>query len=204
MKKTIIVGLTGSFGTGKSTIASMFKDCGACVIDTDHIAHELLEWDGDCYHSVVSVFGPGILNGQTISRSKLATEVFDDSEKLKCLESIIHPAVERKMLEAIKGCGNDEKAQIIVVEVPLLFEAGYDRHMDVIVVASSSLAQQHSRIAEHRRMSKDEVNKRIQAQWSLTDKINRADYVIDNSKNLTNTKKEVMKVWTKLAEEQEL
>ena len=182
----------------------MFKDCGARIIDTDKIAHELLASNAECYEAVLAAFGPGILNGRNISRSKLAAHVFEDAVKLKRLEGIIHPAVERRMIELINVYRKDKNVQVVVVEVPLLFEAGYDRHMDVTVVVTASLAQQQSRVAAQRRISIEDVNNRIEAQWPLTDKINRADYVIDNSQNLTNTKKEVMKVWTKLVEEQKL
>ena len=119
----IIVGLTGNLGTGKTTVSEMFAKCGAVVIDADVIAHDLLK-KGNCYRQVKEAF-PKVVVEKKIDRKILADIVFKHPRKLKMLEGIVHPAVKRELKKVVKVLTQQSRApKMVVLDVPLLFEAG--------------------------------------------------------------------------------
>ena len=176
------VGLTGGFGTGKSTVARHFRKLGAHVIDADRLAHEALRPGVPEYQKILSCFG-------TVDRKKLAQIVFANPRKRKILESIIHPYVFRRIDELEK-----KKSGIVILEVPLLFETHFDKKMDSVVVVTASIQTQILRSS----LSKDETRARIKAQMPLSQKMKRADFVIHNDGSLTETKKQTVAVWRSL------
>jgi len=192
-----VIGLTGSFGTGKSFVALIFRRLGARVIDADSIAHALIGKGEPAYNKVVKVFGKGILRADgSIDRRKLAKIVFRDKKKLDGLNSIIHPGVLRDIRDTLKKYGNDD---IIVIDAPLLVEANLAGSVDKLVVVKCSVKKQMDRCAKKFRIEKEEILKRIKRQIPIKKKILMADFVIDNNGPRARTRNQAKKVWRKIA-----
>jgi dephospho-CoA kinase len=188
----IKIGVTGGFGSGKSTIARMFKRCGAKVINADALVHKLLKGDIGCQRSIRKVFGKGVMAPRGIDRSKLAAIVFADPKALRKLEAIVHPLVWRETGKALTGFRG---AKAVVIDAPLLIEAGWHGQVDVLVVVSAKPAQQVRRIGTRTGLSRPEVQRRIRRQMPLKDKIKHADFVVDNSGTRAGSYRQVQKIW---------
>lgn len=191
----LIVGLTGGLGTGKSSVASCFEECGATVLSADTIAHELIQPEGSCFEEVVAAFGTDILESGCISRQRLARLVFSQESELKKLEAILHPVVHQIMKTRMNQYKKEGKAHVMVLEIPLLFEVGWAQDVDVIIVVKATLEQQVNRSVEKLAITRQEALLRIKAQQPLDQKIKNADIVIDNSETLNKTREQVRIVW---------
>lgn len=186
-----IIGLTGGIATGKSTVSAIFQEHGIPVVDADRIAHQLMKKDTEVYRDLVEAFGPEILGPSgEIAREKLGRIVFYDDTQLARLNRIVHPAVKRVMLEQVKQLQSDG-SNIIVLDVPLLFESGFDTLCDCTVVVYTEETIQLERLMKRNGISREEALARINAQMPLKEKVKRADVVIDNSFTLEKTKKQV-------------
>jgi dephospho-CoA kinase len=192
----IVIGLTGSFGTGKTTVAGIFKSLGADVIDADLLAHEALSKNSSAYKKVVALFGPSVLGaGGHIDRRALAGVVFKDKRLLNKLCGIVHPLVIARIRRLFRAatCG-----RVIVVDAPLLIESGLHRIVDKLVVVSAPRRDQIARCAAKFGLTEKEVLERIKNQMPLGKKIKMADYVICNDGTKNETKREVSNVWRDL------
>ncbi len=190
-----VIGITGSLGSGKSTVARMFAEYGAIVLDADCIAHNKLKKGEKSFQKVIKTFGKQILTGENIDHRKLAHIVFNDYKQLKKLENILHPEVCSEIIQTLKEYKKTEK--IIVMDVPLLFESGLDKFTDLIVVVKSKENLQISRAMKRLGITREEALKRRNVQMSFRDKIQRADVVLDNSGNLNQIKEKVGEIWKK-------
>ena len=191
-KDKIVVGLTGSFGSGKSTVASFFKAMGAAVIDADRISHEITLPGNLAYRRIIAEFGAGILNADTtINRPALACLVFGRKPLACRLNAIIHPVVIRMIAARIKKI----RKGVIIVDAPLLFEAGMEKSTDCVVVVKASQVNQVRRIQKKSSLTTSAILKRIQSQIPLREKVRRADFVIDNNGTTKKTKKQVEEIW---------
>lgn len=197
----LIVGITGSLGTGKSTVASMFARLGAKVIDADRITHGLLRKNGACYHSVLRAFGGCVAGPRGIDRAKLAGLVFNNPARLKKLDGIIHPRVYIQMKKEVAAF--QKNAKVVIVDVPLLFESGFDAYVDVAIVVTARRKDQIARAMGRLGITRADVLCRIRAQMPLKDKIRRADIIIDNSETKTQTRKQVERIWQRLLQKKE-
>jgi dephospho-CoA kinase len=179
--RPIFIGLTGGIATGKSTVADALKEHGAAVISCDAIAHRLIRKGSPLYKIIVSKFGTSILdtNGR-IDRRRLGRSVFNKPPLRKKLEGLLHPAIWREVLLAKQKAGRDGK-KVFVAEVPLLFEAGLDRHVDLSIVTFCSEADQVRRAKHSLGLTKKEALARIRSQMSLLEKRARADFILDTS-----------------------
>jgi dephospho-CoA kinase len=194
-RKKIILGLTGSFGSGKTTVARIFSSLGAQVLDADRIAHSCILPGTQAYRKIINIFGTNILkkNG-SINRKKLAGIVFHNGSLLEKLNKIIHPQV----ISAIKNQIKLSKKKLIVLDVPLLIESGLDRIVDKVVVVKASTAMQVRRVKNRSSLNKKQVLKRIKFQIPLRVKARLADFVIDNSGTIEKTRRQVGKIMEKL------
>lgn len=194
----IVVGLTGSVGTGKSTVTSLFRDLGAYVIDWDELARKVVRPRSKVWRQLVDYFGRSILNDDlTINRQKLADVVFSDREKLNRLNEIIHPNVfeaDEKITNEIRSHDPDA---LIVKDIPLLFEVSRPIPVDKIIVVSASEETQLRRL-EEKGMSREDARRRIESQIPLDEKIKSADFVIDNDGPLEETRKQVQAIYSLL------
>lgn len=197
--------------SGKSIVGEMFGRLGAHVIQADVIAHELMQPGEAVYKEVVRHFGKGILNADgTVSRPKLAEAAFatgKDSSRIEELNQIVHPAVIHRQDEWMEAIGQREPNAVAVVEAALILEAGAADHFDRLVVVTCRPEQRVERWARRFKVDEDvarrEVTRRMAAQLPDEEKVEMADYVIDNSGSLDNSERQVQLVMSKLAQEAE-
>ncbi len=197
MMKKLVVGLTGGFGTGKSTVAGLFRELGACVVDADLLAHEALASDSEVAGKILKLVPDAAVKGaQELDRKKIARAVFEDAAKRKKLETIVHPYVFERMEEEIKNA--EEK--VVVLEVPLLFETGFDKRCDktVTVTAPGQIAQER---LKQKGFSAKEIEERQKAQMPLEQKRAKSSWAVDNAGSLENTRSEVKKIWSEIQKE---
>lgn len=197
------IGLTGSLGSGKSTVAGQLRELGVPVIEADDVAHELIQRGSPAYAEIVASFGNQILlpSGE-IDRQKLADTVFPSKEKLARLDGILHPLV----LERIGGWLGErerENAAIAVVEAPLLVETGYHQRLDRLAVVWCRPEQEEERL-RLRGMSPEDAERRSAAQMPIEEKRRLADDTIDNSGTIAETRSQVARLvgkWKQAARE---
>lgn len=190
-KKRIILGIAGGFGSGKTTVAKMFKSYDAKIIDADKIAHALLRQRSKIHKKIIRVFGTGIVDkDNSINRSKLAKIVFSDKNLLNRLNKIMHPAV----IKIIKTQITASQAKIIVLDAPLLIEAGIRKLVDKLIIVNSSRGKQIERASKKTSLSKIDIVRRIKSQFPLQNKVRLADFVIDNNGTIKKTKKQVEQI----------
>ena len=192
------IGLTGGIGSGKSTVAKWFKKHGVPVLDADKTVHRLLQLDSSTKSELVHEFGPEILgeNGE-INRSKLGSLIFCDEDARKRLERIVHPRVVECMKDE-QAALQETGANYCVWDVPLLIEARFGKFVDEVWVVWVPRDLQILRVLGRDKLSLTEVEARIAAQWSLDEKRQQADVVIDNSGSESETERQLEEIWEKL------
>jgi len=184
----ILIGLTGTIGTGKSLVASIMSELGAEVIDTDEVSRIVVEPGTRGYKEIVETWGEKVINpSNELDREKLADIVFNDEHQRKKLNSILHPLIIEKTFELIKASYKD----IIVLAVPLLFESGMDKMVTQKWVVTADEDEIVSRIQKRDGCGKDQALKRIASQMSQKEKMERADVIIDNSGKIEETRSKV-------------
>ncbi len=188
------IGLTGSFGSGKTRVAKMFKARGARVIDADALTHRLLRNDPACGRAIAKAFGAGIVGLHGVDRSKLGKLVFNDPKALKILEAIVHPHLRRMIVKHMKSAGR----RMVVLDAAILIEAGWHKLMDVVVVVKARRDVQLKRVMARTGLSKADVLKRIRRQMPWGKKMKYAAYVIDNSGSAATTEKHVERIFRSL------
>ena len=191
----LVIGLTGGLATGKTSVAKLFSRWGAKIIDADKIAHRLIAPSGACYSSILRVFGSEILLKGRIDRKRLASIVFEDTARLLRLEKIIHPAVVAEVVWQINKLKKENPLDVVVLDVPLLFEVGLERYCDMTVVVRSTQEIQIKRAREKFGITKIEALRRIKAQMRLSAKCRLAHFTIANTQNLNETKEQAKKIW---------
>ena len=188
----IVVGLTGGIATGKSTVANMFKRCGAVVIDADQLARDVVLPGKPAWRDIVNLFGEGVLDSnRAINRQALAAIVFGDRRKLRRLERIIHPRVAREQRRLTRHIAKRSPRAVVVYEVPLLFESGAYKRVDTIVVVTADRGTQIARLKRRNGLSRREALRRINSQMPLARKASRADAVLDGTDRKAALRKEV-------------
>jgi dephospho-CoA kinase len=194
----IIVGLTGSVGTGKSTVTRFFEELGAYIIDWDELAREVVRPHLRAWKDIVEYFGKDFLNEDlTINRQKLAEVVFSDKEKVAKLNQMVHPEVfkeDERITNEIKSLAPNA---LIIKDIPLLFELTRPIYVDKIVVVSASERTQLRRL-EEKGMNRQDAKNRIKSQLPLEEKIKAADFVINNDGTLEETKRQVEEIYSLL------
>ncbi len=199
------IGLTGGIACGKSTVSEMFVRLGAHLIDFDKIAHEVQEPGKPAWQEIADYFGRDILDqDKKINRNKMAAIVFNQPEKLKVLNSIVHPRVFEEWevrLEKIKA--NDPHA-IALSDVPLLFEGQMQFLFDLTILVMITSEEQICRLIARNCLTQDEAQARLSCQMPINDKIGLADIVIDNRGTIGDTEKEVERVWQELRRREKL
>ena len=188
----ITIGLTGSIGMGKSTTAAMFADEGAPVYDADAEVAKAYAAGGDAVGPLEAAF-PGVTRDGAVDRDALRQRVLGDPEALKRLESVVHPIVGGKrtdFFESAKASGAD----MIVMDVPLLFETGGEARMDVVVVVSAPADVQRERVLARQAMTNEQLDAVLARQTPDAEKRARADFVIDTSRGLEAAREQVREV----------
>lgn len=193
---TLIIGLTGSIGTGKSTIANKFKQLNIPVVDADLIAREVVEPGKDAYNKIVEAFGKQILQrDKTLDRGKLGEIVFEDENKRKTLNSIIHPAIRQEMIRQ-RDTYIAENAPCVVLDIPLLYESKLTDFVEKVIVVTVDRDIQLQRILNRDDISEKEALQRIGAQIPVSEKEKWADAVIDNNGTIAQSEKQLVRILT--------
>jgi dephospho-CoA kinase len=202
------VGLTGGIASGKSVVGDMLVALSAHLVQADRIAHELMLPGQPVYNEVVRHFGGGILNPDlSVNRAKLAEAAFGSvasatPSRVQELNRIVHPAVIRSQDEWMEEMGRQDPHAIAIVEAALILEAGAAKRFDLLIVVTCNDEQRVARFAARQKLTLEaalkEVARRMAAQLPEAAKIKAADYVIDNSGTLEQTREQVKQVWTKL------
>ncbi|MCC6345559.1 MAG: dephospho-CoA kinase [Nitrospirales bacterium] len=192
----LIVGLTGNFGMGKSTVARMFRELGAATIDTDDIVRELFS-DPVVLFEIKKAFGEEIAAGGVLDKGALATLVFEHPPLRISLENILHPRVFARIGEEV-GSLAAGGARMVIVEAPVLFERGYQNRFDRIVTVFTSEETAVQRLTG-KGISVEEARKRLQSQFPIDMKREKSDYTIDNSRTPDDTRRQVEYVYRELS-----
>ena len=190
-----VIGLTGGIGSGKSTVSQFLAELGAVIIDADRVGHEAFKPDTELWREVVAAFGRQVLtpNGD-IDRKKLGKIVFGNAELLSRLNQIMHPRMYdmvKIQLEEYRRRG----VEVVVLEAPLLLEAGWTSLVDEVWVTVASESTVLKRLQERVGLSKEESLARIRSQLSSEERIKRADVVINTDCSLDELKARVRELW---------
>ncbi|MFH1379793.1 MAG: dephospho-CoA kinase [bacterium] len=194
-KKKIIVGLTGGPATGKSTAVREFKRCGAHIVDADKIARAILKKGSPALRNVAAAFGRTILlPAGELNRRRMRSIIFKSYDKRKLLEKITHP----KIIQVIKSKLRRYSRGVVVLDAPLLFESEIDNLADLAVVVEASRKNQISRLKKRDYINSGQASAMINAQIPITKKIEKADYVIINNKDVSFVKHQVKNLYISL------
>ena len=185
------VGLTGGIGSGKSTVANIFRGIGVCVVDADKIAHKLTHSGTEEFDQIVEYFGQQILNSNgEINRQMLGQIVFSNDDKRKYLESILHPSIRQEM----QNKASNADGPYIVMEIPLLIETGQYQEMDRVLVITCSNDIRIKRLMSNRKMSLDRANNILNVQKTDAQRIVFANDVLSNNDDLDALERGVLKL----------
>ena len=189
-----VIGLTGGIGCGKSLAAQYFAELGALVIDADQLARAAIERGSDGFDEVVAMFGDGILKDGNIDRRALGDLIFKDATAKTQLENIIHPFVRREFEEAVASLKGD---QVLVYEIPLLVETKAHERFDVVITVESEMENRIARL-RGRGMHISEIEGRIAAQATREQRIEVADFLIENDGTEDELLRQVENIWDSL------
>ncbi len=196
-----IIGLTGGIASGKSTVARMLEELGACIVDADAIAREIVAPGTPAIAEIVARFGSAVLGPDgRLDRKALGAIVFGDEDARADLNAITHPRIAAASRERIDAHARDG-AEIVFYEAALLVENRAHEWLDALVVVSLPKTLQLSRLMERDQIGQEEARERLAAQLPLEAKVAVADYVIENSGTLEETRRQVSELWRKLREE---
>ncbi len=191
----VILGLTGSIGMGKTTVAGMMRDEGVPVFDSDATVHKL--YAGAAVPMIEEAF-PGVTENDVVDRVRLAQRVLGDAAALKRLEAIVHPLV-RAEREAFLAEALKRGAPIAVIDVPLLFETGSEGEVDAVAVVSASESVQKARVMARPGMTEEKFSAILSKQMPDAEKRRRATYIVETSDSLENTRMAVKAILSALA-----
>ncbi len=198
----IIAGLTGGIATGKSTVAEMFMEAGAVIVDADRIAHDVVKKGLPAWQKIVDHFGEDVLSPDgEIDRDRLGDIIFKNHDEKRELNGIVHPFVFQEMavkIEQAKKAVPDDG--VIVLDVPLLIEGGMHEKMEDVILVYIPEVLQVKRLMQRNSLSEEDAMARIHSQMPIEEKKALADILIDNSSTLEKTKERVCEVYGGLRE----
>ena len=184
------VGLTGGIGSGKSTASQHFSSLGAYVINADEEAKNLISTNETVQNELIAEFGTDIIDGTgSVNKKKLARIAFQDQDHQQRLNSVVHPYIYNLIDKEFNEVLNVGKHGIFIVDGALIFESGYDVHLDYVIVVTAQLKHRMERALGRETLSREEILKRIEFQWPEKEKVNLADFVVHND----DTEKELHK-----------
>ncbi len=192
------VGLTGNIGSGKSTVAALLVEKGAALIDADALARTATQ-DPDVLTAIGERLGADLVVDGQLDRAATAARVFNDEDARIVLNGIIHPWVRQRSDERVTALSNQaEPPEVILLDIPLLYENGLETGLDAVIVVSATLEERVKRVAARSGLSESDVQARDRAQMPLEEKVERADFVVDNDGNPDALAPQLDALWTKL------
>lgn len=194
-----IIGLTGGIASGKSTVAGILKDLGAIIIDTDRVAREVVAPGRPAYREIVAAFGPRVLrpDGQ-LDRPALARIIFNDATARELLNAITHPRIRELVQKRLEDLRRANPKAIVVIEAPLLFEAGMEGMVDAVWAVTAPAPVRLKRLMARDKLSLAEAESRLRAQGEETARLRRATRVIPTGGDLEATRASVRAAWQEL------
>ncbi len=194
-----LLGVTGGIASGKSTVSEMLVRLGSPLIDFDLIARQVVEPGTPGLAKIVAYFGPHVLDADGfLDRKKMSTIVFGDMEKRKKLEGFIHPLIYEAFFEQVGNIIKKDPEAIIQVAVPLLIEMNLQHLFDKLLVIHVPAQVQIERLANRDGISQEEAATILKAQLPIDEKLQFADFIIDNTKDLEHTQRQIEGVWERL------
>nr|WP_180366355.1 dephospho-CoA kinase [Oenococcus oeni] len=190
MKK---IGLTGGTGSGKTTVSNIFRELGYTIIDADQIAREVVMPGRPELEEIKNAFGLPIMKGASLNRKELGKIVFSDPEALKTLNSITHPSIRQLMQMQMEFFENEGRIKTLILDIPLLYEGGWQNQLDSVIAVDADKKTQLRRLIMRDHISEQQAINRIAAQMPLEEKVDRADFVVDNSRDKASLKECVLK-----------
>ena len=192
------IAITGGAGSGKTTVARMFRELGAEVVDADAAAREAVAVGTPAWQELRRLFGEEYFHPDgELNRGKVAQLVFADPEARKKLNDLVHPRVAAALQRRLKELER-QGVGLVLVDVPLLFEAGLESAYDRVIVVYVDPEDQVRRLQDRDGRGDEEIAGLLKAQWPLADKASRADFVVDNRGPLEETGKQVQEIWAEL------
>ncbi|GBD69070.1 dephospho-CoA kinase [Tetragenococcus halophilus subsp. halophilus] len=192
---SFILGITGSIATGKSTVVNIFKQYGFSVVDADIIAREVVEPNTAGLKKVVETFGSSVLcSDGSLNRKQLGQIIFSDTKKRQALNALLAPFLQEAIIEQIKRAS--AVSSLVIADIPLLYEAGYDKYMDQVAVVYIPEDLQVQRLMKRDRITKKEAQKKVASQFSIEEKKKRADIIFDNQESLSSIRQQIFS-WLK-------
>ena len=193
------VGLTGGIGTGKSTASNFFKKLGAFVFDADAEAKNLLSSNDVVQHELISEFGTDIINPSgEIDKKKLARVAFQDVDHQRRLNSVVHPYIYDLIDNSYDKVLSDGKHNVFIIDAAMIYESGYDIHLDYVIVITAQLKNRMERALARNTLTREEILKRMEFQWTEEEKVNMADFVIHNDATEEKLNKNIKSLMKKL------
>src|SRR5262245_3542349 len=193
------VGLTGGIASGKSTVSAMFEDLGCHVLDSDSVTRELFEPGTAVNAAVARQFGPRVVGEDgRINRKVLGEMVFNNPELRQTLNSLVHPAIKLRQSEFLDRIGASDPHAIGIIEAALMVEVGTYADYDKLIVVTCPPAVQRERLRARSGLTAAQIESRIASQMPMEEKTKVADFVIDNSGDIEDTRRQVMKVYEEL------
>lgn len=197
----MLIGLTGTYGCGKSLVSALLAECGAALIDADAISREMVEPGSPALEEIRLQFGGEYLTADgRLDRKRMAATVFESRERRQALNRILHPRVVAEMQRSAQkieeaGRQTGKGSRVIVLDVPLLFEEGLERLVERTVVVTVSEAERFRRVRLRDGLGERDVVRRIAAQWPQRVKASLADHCIDNSGSPDATRRQVVRLY---------
>ncbi len=195
----LVVGLTGGIATGKSTVSKMFADLGARIVDADRIARQVVEPGLPAWQGIVDTFGKTVLLPDgTIDRVALGDKVFADPEAKKRIDAIVHPFVFEAMAEEIQRIEAADPSAVVILDVPLLIESGMHDHLPEVLLVYVPESVQMERLMRRDGFDAEQATARIRSQMPIEEKRRYATIVIDNSRSIDETSRQIEKAFAYL------
>lgn len=198
MLKLKKLAITGGLSSGKTTVCRLFKDLGAFVVSADEIVHNLLVPDSVIGQKVIQLFGPNIVENNSLNRKKIAQQAFLDLKLLKALEALIHPVVYAEIEKEYQRARQAGKCPLFIAEIPLLYELFKQDEFDIVITVTADLSICQERFIKQTHQTIREFEQRMAQQINPENKAKKSDYVIKNNGSLAYLRDQVTKLYSLL------
>jgi len=193
------VGLTGGLGSGKSTASKFFNSLGAFILDADNAAKKLIESSKKVKNELIKEFGTDIMDANSnVDKKKLARIAFQDEDHQQRLNYVVHPHIHNAIDKSFNEILDQNNHQLFIVDAALIYESGYDAHLDYVIVVTAQLKHRMERALNRNTLTRDEILKRIEFQWPEEDKTSLADFVIHNDGTEAELNNQIVELFKKL------
>ncbi len=190
------IAITGGIGTGKSTVARMFAELGAVILDADEAARAAVEPDSPCYAALHRLLGPGFFDDSGhLIRQRLRDRIIEDPPLREKVNSILHPFILASLESQWRACRIRDPGRIVLFDIPLLFEIHFDSHFDTIILAYVPPALQIQRLMRRDGLTHDQAVQTLAMQWPIDRKREKSHLIVDNSGSLEETREQVRRIW---------